>query len=62
MIRSLNALLDNNAYTAVILSVLAIFLGVAIATKFDSKWGYVLMLVAALVGLYTLKVNGIFSI
>ncbi|MEO8376067.1 MAG: hypothetical protein ABI579_00215 [Candidatus Sumerlaeota bacterium] len=45
---------------AILIAMFFIAMGITVVAKFDSKWGYVLMVAAALFALFTLKVNRIF--
>ena len=58
----LNSFVDRNDVTVIMISVLGLFLGLALAMKMDTKWGYVIAALAGVLCLYTLKVNGIFNL
>lgn len=51
---------DNQFAFAMLISVFLLAMGITVASKFDSKFGYVLMILGVAFGLYTLKVNRIF--
>ena len=44
---------------AIMISLFLLAVGGGIVAKFDSKWGYVLMLLAVVFGLFTLRANRI---
>lgn len=44
---------------AILLSVFMIAMGATVVAKFDSKWGYVIIGLAVLFGLFTLRARGI---
>lgn len=58
--QALNNFATNNWPTAMGIAVIAFFIGVTIAAKFDSKFGYVISLVGLALGLYVLKANNVF--
>ncbi len=59
MLQSLTNLFVNNVAATLMLSVVAIFVGVTIVAKFESKFGYVVMALAAIVIFITVRGAGI---
>lgn len=63
MLQSLRASVSSSTQSFamfMLLSVFVLFMGITISAKFDSKWGYVIALVAVVFGLFVLKANRIF--
>ena len=46
-------------WTAMVFAVFVLFLGAGLAAKMDSRWGYVIMLIAIVFGVFVLRTHGI---
>lgn len=62
MLNWLRGFVTDYSITVIMLSALALFLGLALAVKMDTKWGYVFAAAGAALGLFTLYTIGIFNL